>query len=383
MSGGGYGGAPTTTVITSSKVVHTPDLPRPIELAVTRLVPGSDFEQPDLPVVNPFNDTVPHALIDSPSDIAHSPTHSLVAVTGFGSNNVLFAHPGNAWQPVGVADVGAGPRAAVFSDDGSALYVLNANALSISVVDVAPFLRESQQLPQHIAYSAASERAFGVDPLSPSLRNGRRVFANAHNAGLAAGQRFACVTCHPEGTQDGLVWVLPDGPRQTPSLTHRLEGTGPFNWHGTEDALQHNMAETIHRMGGLGLNCQELEDLEQFLLRGLPAPPPNPHVNDDGTLTPAQEAGQKLFFDETTACSECHSGATTTDGKLHDVGTSENQTRLNTPSLAGLYYTAPYLHDGSAADLFDVLEHTATTMGRTDHLTDDQKADLVAFLLTL
>ena len=56
---------------------------------------------------------------------------------------------------------------------------------------------------------------------------------------------------------------------------------------------------------------------------------------------------------------------------------------FNTPSLRGLFYTAPYLHDGSAATLRDVLTQTATTMGRTDHLSDEELDALVAYLLTL
>ncbi len=57
--------------------------------------------------------------------------------------------------------------------------------------------------------------------------------------------------------------------------------------------------------------------------------------------------------------------------------------KYNTPSLRDLFATAPYLHSESAETLMDVLDQTATSMGRTDHLSQEQKETLVAYLLTL
>ena len=99
-------------------------------------------------------------------------------------------------------------------------------------------------------------------------------------------------------------------------------------------------------------------------------------------------------------------GEQLTDGRVWDVGTTEFEqvllckresegtgvcdpkwelppVPLNTPSLVGLYHSAPYLHDGTAANLFEVLDMTATTMGHTAHLSEEEKGDLVAYLLTL
>ena len=56
---------------------------------------------------------------------------------------------------------------------------------------------------------------------------------------------------------------------------------------------------------------------------------------------------------------------------------------FNTPGLVGLWYTAPYLHDGSAPTLMDVLDRTTGQMGHTAHLTVDEKEALVAYMLTL
>ena len=100
-------------------------------------------------------------------------------------------------------------------------------------------------------------------------------------------------------------------------------------------------------------------------------------------------------------CASCHQGGDGTDGKNWDVGTltteekqieqfraGVNKTKpraltFNTPSLRGAYYTGPFLHDGSAKTLMDVLNRTANTMGKTSHLSYAQKQDLVAYLKTL
>jgi large repetitive protein len=93
----------------------------------------------------------------------------------------------------------------------------------------------------------------------------------------------------------------------------------------------------------------------------------------------------------------CHGGADFTDsagGVLHNVGTikpSSGQrlgqplTGIDTPTLKGLWQTAPYLHDGSAPTVLDVLT-TANPSGQhgaTASLTATQRQQLVDFLLQI
>jgi hypothetical protein len=79
---------------------------------------------------------------------------------------------------------------------------------------------------------------------------------------------------------------------------------------------------------------------------------------------------------------------------LHDVGAigpGSGQrlgmplTGLDTPSLHGLWRTPPYLHDGSAATLFDVIggKNPDDLHGVTGALDDEERAALVAYLLCL
>jgi hypothetical protein len=79
---------------------------------------------------------------------------------------------------------------------------------------------------------------------------------------------------------------------------------------------------------------------------------------------------------------------------LHDVGTlgagsgsrlGVPLTGLDTPTLHGLWQSAPYLHDGSAPALRDVLvtRNSSDQHGATSALAANEIDDLVAYLLSL
>jgi cytochrome c peroxidase len=54
------------------------------------------------------------------------------------------------------------------------------------------------------------------------------------------------------------------------------------------------------------------------------------------------------------------------------------------PTLLGIWATAPYLHDGTARTLRDVLDlNVGDLHGTTSTLDDGQRNDLVEFLKTL
>jgi hypothetical protein len=79
---------------------------------------------------------------------------------------------------------------------------------------------------------------------------------------------------------------------------------------------------------------------------------------------------------------------------LHDVGTlkpssgkraGQALTGIDTPTLKGLWENAPYLHDGSAATLMDVITtaNPNDQHGHTSQLTSLEKQQLVAYLLQI
>ena len=137
-----------------------------------------------------------------------------------------------------------------------------------------------------------------------------------------------------------------------------------------------------------------LDQLAAFVL-SLQAVPPSPHRNEDGTLTDAARRGREVFAD--AGCTRCHAAPRYTDsaaGLLHDVGTllPTSGQRLggplegiDTPSLAGLWATAPYLHDGRAGTLREIFTvyNPGDKIGVTSTLDDRELADLEAYLLQL
>ena len=59
--------------------------------------------------------------------------------------------------------------------------------------------------------------------------------------------------------------------------------------------------------------------------------------------------------------------------------------KFDTPSLVEIYRTGPYLHNGSAATLREVVveRNRKDEHGTTTHLNEEQVADLVAYLMSL
>ena len=116
-------------------------------------------------------------------------------------------------------------------------------------------------------------------------------------------------------------------------------------------------------------------------------------------LSERAERGKTLFASAETKCATCHSGPFYSDSRptvaaeitRHDVGTGEQDDTekmgpaYDTPTLLGLYRTAPYLHHGKALELRDVLTtfNRNDRHGKTSHLTEQQIDDVIEFLKAL
>ena len=152
--------------------------------------------------------------------------------------------------------------------DGNKAWVLAANRFRVTEVSLAPLHeRQAGQAVTEIDLRADTpsvgrhSAAYAADPLPAAAREGRAIFFNAHNNALSADHAFACATCHLNGAEDQQTWFVAGGPRQTPVLAGRLAGTFPYNWKGSEQLLQDNMKDTVHRMGGKGLAPASLASL--------------------------------------------------------------------------------------------------------------------------
>lgn len=158
---------------------------------------------------------------------------------------------------------------------------------------------------------------------------------------------------------------------------------------------------------------------------------------DRDALSEAAKRGERLFFSERLECFHCHGGVHLTDNLVHSrkpfaefgfhntglynvdgrgafprasqgliehTGHPEDMGAFRTPSLRNIAVSAPYMHDGSIADLEGVIAHYAAggrTISEGPHagigsrsvfrsafvpgfqLTPEERGDLVAFLESL
>ena len=117
-------------------------------------------------------------------------------------------------------------------------------------------------------------------------------------------------------------------------------------------------------------------------------PAVSPHRKPDGSLTEKAKRGQAIFESEAAACTRCHPAPLYTDLKIHDVGTRrplDKASEFDTPTLLELWRTGPYLHNGEAVTLEEVLVkfNAKDEHGKTSHLSKEEIGALVAYLLSL
>ena len=131
----------------------------------------------------------------------------------------------------------------------------------------------------------------------------------------------------------------------------------------------------------------EVGDTLDAYLKSL-KPVPSPHLVK-GKFSVAAKRGGRIYRDPEVGCAKCHIAPLFTDLKPYDVGTAGLLDRevkeFDTPTLVEIWRTAPYLHDGSAVTIRDVLttNNKNDQHGKTSHLTADQLNDLIEYLLSL
>jgi len=108
-----------------------------------------------------------------------------------------------------------------------------------------------------------------------------------------------------------------------------------------------------------------------------------------GELSPSAQRGAALFQREDVGCATCHTPGLFTDLKRHNVGTGgrldREDNRFDTPTLIEVWRSAPYLHNGSAGTIRDVLttSNPESEHGEVEQLSPRELEDLVAYVLSL
>jgi hypothetical protein len=191
-----------------------------------------------------------------------------------------------------------------------------------------------------------------------------------------AGGMIACGSCHPEGGDDGHVWLLNGDERRTPSLRGTIAGTAPYHWPGDEANLTVLVNDVYtQRMSGAQLNTEQMTAITGWV-QSIPAPSV-PSWIDLG----AAARGKVLYDSPSVGCATCHSGPKFTNNQTVDVGTGG---AFQVPPLVGVGWRAPFMHDGCAATLADRFGSCATPAhGSTSSLTPENISELIAYLETL
>jgi YVTN family beta-propeller protein len=292
--------------------------------------------------------------------------------------------------------VGNHPRAVAVSPDSGTVYVYDTLDFRIRIIDAESL--------KSVAFVPCATRK-----KSESWVRGKLLFNSALQP--MVGRRWiSCSSCHPDGQTDGRTWHNPEGLRNTTGLA-AMHDTHPLHWSADRDET-HDFEYTIRGplMQGRGLypgkppaelaepmtgKSADLDALAEYCVSFVPSR--SPHAAGPGKLTPAAERGKTLFFREDVGCARCHSGPSYTDSapvkpyRVHDVGTGREDeseklgTAYDTPTLLGIYRTAPYLHDGTAKTLREVLveRNREDRHGKTSHLSPAEIDELVAFLQSL
>ncbi|MCI0376435.1 MAG: c-type cytochrome [Gemmataceae bacterium] len=299
--------------------------------------------------------------------------------------------------------IGKNPRAVRVSPDGQTLYIYNAMDFAVT------------------AYAVNSMKKLAMIPVceppkTPEWVRGKILF-NSSLSPMTSRRWIACSSCHPDGHHDARVWQQPEGKRETTALLG-LAHTQPLHWSADRDETQ-DFEFTIRSqlMQGIGLmkgplkakkgfEPVELDVVTSGKSKDLDALaiycnafdfPLSPHVAAPGKLSEAAQRGKALFFRKELGCATCHSGPYFTDStlqkpyKLHDVGTGNDDptekmgAKYDTPTLLGIYRTAPYLHHGKAKTLHEVLTafNKGDRHGKTSQLAKAEIDDLVEFLKAL
>ena len=268
---------------------------------------------------------------------------------------------------------GRGPRALVIA--GSRAFVACYFTDSLDVVDLSA------------AEPVAETVALGAEHPMTTARRGEMYF---NDATICFQGWQSCASCHDEDARvDGLNWdLLNDGignPKDTKSLvlSHKTPPVMSLGVRATaEVAVRNGIANSLATS-----LAEEVPAAMDEWIKSL-KPGPSPHLVN-ATLSEAARRGEKLFKSGETGCANCHEPELYTDLHSYNVGTQnpfdKDDKEFDTPTLRELWRTSPYLHDGSAATIRDVLttRNPKDEHGKTSQLTAKQIDDLAEYLLSL
>ena len=271
------------------------------------------------------------------------------------------------------------------------------------------------------------------------VRLGRTLFFDPR---LSGSQWISCATCHNPGFAwtDGLPRAIGHGMQQlgrrTPTILNLAWAPALF-WDGRAESLEEQALGPIQAKGEMNLSLDQMverlrhvEGYGPLFAQAYPVEPISEKTvakaiatyertvissdapfdrwiaGDERAISNEAKRGFDLFNNK-ARCSTCHSGWRFTDDSFHDIGVAgddigrgkvtptlaDAQHAFKTPTLRNVVERAPYMHDGSAATLADVIDlYDRGGLVRRASLSQEinalnlgaaEKHDLIAFLRTL
>ena len=264
---------------------------------------------------------------------------------------------------------GNGPRSLAVI--GAKAYAAEYFTDSLGIVDISPDVRPK-----------ARSLALGPEKPMSASRKGEMFF---HDADLCFQHWQSCSSCHPDARAHSFNWdLLNDGlgnPKNTKSLLLSHQ-TPPVMSMGVRENAEAAVRSGIRFIQFAVRPDEDAAAIDEYLKSLKPVPSP---LLVDGKLSPAAERGAKVF--EQAGCAACHPAPLYTNLKEYDLGTGtgpDKDKKFDTPTLVEVWRTAPYLHDGRAPTIREMLTkyNPGDKHGVTSGLTEEQINDLVEFVLS-
>ncbi len=205
----------------------------------------------------------------------------------------------------------------------------------------------------------------------------------------------SCASCHPDGRVDGLNWdLMNDGignPKQSKSL-YLSNVTPPTMITGIRKSMKHCNRAGFRHIQFAACSEEDAQDVDAYVIAMKPQP--SPYKTPENAAAIAR--GKDLFIH--ADCARCHwpeynytACRTPEDGTnvpLFDIGLGtrdEVGQKFDVPTLSEVWRTAPYLYDGRAKTIREVLTtyNIEDAHGVTSDLTEEELNDLELYILTL
>lgn len=280
-----------------------------------------------------------------------------------------------------------GPRGIVATNDRAYLVCHYADAL----VEI-PFKERRQIRPK---VTPLNGNALADLRANPELR-GEMLF----NDGTKCFQQWqSCASCHPDGIVDGLNWdLLNDGignPKQSKTLY--LSGiTPPTMITGIRKDMKHCNRAGFRHIQFCAVSEEDTQCIDAYVMNMKAQP--SPWAREENAAAIAR--GKEIFERTDKAdCARCHkpelhftASANPNDGSeapLYDIGLGtrdEKGQKFDVPTLKEVWRTAPYLYDGRAKTIREVLttwNPEGQYHGVTLDLTEQELSDLEIYILSL